>query len=81
MREGKPHGHGISTTRRFRYEGEFRDGKRHGHGTLISIQSGRRNEGEWHNGKRHGYSIWSGGDRPTKTCEYRNGDQISCQEN
>ena len=36
-----------------RYEGEHRDGKRHGRGTLIWA-SGQSYEGEWRNGKPHG---------------------------
>eukprot|EP00162_Nutomonas_longa_P013400 comp21557_c0_seq1/m.47237 comp21557_c0_seq1/g.47237 ORF comp21557_c0_seq1/g.47237 comp21557_c0_seq1/m.47237 type:complete len:786 (+) comp21557_c0_seq1:92-2449(+) len=40
-----------------RYEGETRNGKRHGHGTLTSEIAGKREvyEGGWHEGKRHGF--------------------------
>jgi hypothetical protein len=47
-----------------RYEGEWKDGKRHGQGTLY-YKSGSRYEGEWKDGKRHGQGtfFWNDGDR------------------
>lgn len=36
------------------YEGEMRDGKRHGRGTYVWA-NGDRYDGEWRNGNRHGY--------------------------
>ena len=51
-----------------RYEGEWRDGKRHGYGTATT-HSGWRFEGGWRDGNRHGYgtvTLSSG-----RTCEWR----------
>ena len=47
-----------------RYEGEFRDGKRHGKGINIWA-SGARYEGDWRDEKRHGKGtyVWASGDR------------------
>ena len=47
-----------------RYEGEFRDGKRHGHGTSTTAD-GSRYEGEFRDGKLHGHGTYTGpyGDR------------------
>ena len=37
-----------------RYEGEYKDGKRHGQGTIFYPYGGGRYEGEWKDDKRHG---------------------------
>ena len=44
-----------------RYEGEYRDGKRHGRGT-YTWPDGDRYEGQWRDGKRHGRGTltWKG---------------------
>ena len=47
------------------YEGETKDGKRHGKGTMI-YSNGDRYEGQWKDGKRHGqgtYFYASGGQK------------------
>ena len=58
-------------TRRFhrcrngeRYEGEYRNDKRHGQGT-VTYASGNRYSGEWRNGKRYGRGTftWINGNR------------------
>ena len=46
-----------------RYEGEWRDGNRHGNGTFWYANGGRY-EGDWRDGNRHGYG----------TLRYANGD-------
>ena len=55
-----------------RYEGEHRDGKRHGRGTYIWAD-GNRYEGEWHEDKMHGQGTmtWHYGDQYEG--EYRDG--------
>ena len=40
------------------YEGEYRDGKRHGRGTLT-FASGARYEGEYRDGNRHGHGTYT----------------------
>ena len=47
-----------------RYEGDIRDGKRHGQGTFIWAEGGRY-EGEWRNDKRTGWGTetWTNGNR------------------
>jgi hypothetical protein len=61
---GRPpqNGWGTFTDGHGTYEGEFRNGKRHGHGTLTR-PSGTRYTGEWKDGARHGHGtfIWSDG--------------------
>ena len=41
-----------------RYDGEFRDGKRHGHGVWTSA-NGHRYDGEYRDGKRHGHGVYT----------------------
>ncbi len=41
-----------------RYEGELRDGKRHGHG-IETLASGNRYEGEYRDNKPHGWGTYT----------------------
>jgi hypothetical protein len=63
--KGKASGHWIETwADGGRYEGEYRDGEKHGRGTFIWA-NGNRYEGEFRDDKFHGHgtSIWADGDR------------------
>lgn len=40
------------------YDGEYRDGMRHGHG-VYQWSNHHHYEGEWHGGKRHGFGVYS----------------------
>jgi hypothetical protein len=55
-----------------RYEGEIREGMKHGQG-IITWPNGNRYEGEFRNGKKHGRGIqtWANGNRHEG--EYRDG--------
>ena len=37
-----------------KYEGEWKDDRRHGYGVFTDPKSGYRYEGQWHNSRRHG---------------------------
>ena len=59
-RQGKQ----VITYRNGRYEGQVRNGKRHGRG-VFTWTSGNRYDGDWRNDKRTGRGVftWSNGDR------------------
>ena len=59
-RNKKRHSHGDGDRQRLtvsrRYDGEWKDGLRHGYG--ISVEDvGSRYSGEWRDGKQHGMGI------------------------
>lgn len=55
-----------------RYEGGYRDGKRHGYG-VYTFASGDRYEGEWRDGEEHGRGTYTLPNGSAGTCEYRDG--------
>ena len=56
-KNGKPHGHGVSTsTNGNKYDGEWKDGKPHGRGVSTRANDGRKYDGEWKDGKQHRHS-------------------------
>ena len=48
-----------------KYDGEFKDGKRHGHGVYTGA-NGDKYDGEWKDGKWHGHGIKIYKDEATK---------------
>ena len=54
-----------------RYEGEMRDGKRHGRGT-YTWPDGTRYEGDWHEGRKHGRGTYTWADGTRHVGELRN---------
>ena len=69
---GKPNGRWVGIWNGRRYDGEYRDGKRHGHGALT-LAGGHRYEGEWRDDKLHGYGITTWVDGERYEGEYRDG--------
>ncbi len=69
--DGKAQGRGTQVWRflndgewkKEEYEGDLKDGKRHGRGVLVRA-SGDRYEGDWKDGKEHGRGVyvWANGD-------------------
>ncbi len=67
---GKAQGHGTALWRsvedgewkEIRYEGDYKDGKRHGRGVYVGA-NGDRYEGDWKDGKAHGRGVemWADG--------------------
>ena len=58
LTSGIKNGHWTETLAKgSRYEGEYRDGERHGHGIYTSSSGSYRYEGEWRDGRRHGHGI------------------------
>ena len=55
-----------------RYDGEMRDGKRHGRGTYVWA-NGNRYDGEWREGHGHGRATWVGSNGARYEGEYRDG--------
>ena len=55
------------------YEGEYRNGKRHGLGSWVQEEGGHRYEGKWHDGKRHGQGLSTWADGTRYEGEYRDG--------
>ena len=50
------HGQGVYTEKDgSRYEGEFKQGKRHGYGVYTNVHDGSTYRGYWEDGMRHGY--------------------------
>ena len=63
--DGQPHGQGVMTVPDgYRYDGEFRYGKRHGQG-VYTWPDGTRHEGEWRDDQPHGQGVstWPDGRR------------------
>ena len=56
---GKIHGRGKLETGKFTYEGEWRDGKKHGKGACTYHDNGDDYEGEWAEDKWHGQGVWT----------------------
>ena len=52
------HGRQVMTYNHGRYEGEVRDGKRHGR-RIMTWLNGHRYEGEWRNDRRHGRGTYT----------------------
>lgn len=55
-----------------RYEGEVRDGKRHGQGIMTGLD-GHRYEGEWRNDRRHGRGTYTWPDGTRYEGKWRSG--------
>lgn len=55
--DGKPDGEGILEKGFYRYEGEFKNGKRHGTGKIV-YSYGDSYAGEWSDGKMHGKGVY-----------------------
>jgi radial spoke head protein 1 len=54
--DGKRHGFGRAILpNRDQYEGDYRNGLRHGRGCYIFKKNGARYEGEWKKGLKHGH--------------------------
>ena len=52
---GKIHGTGKLETSKFSYDGEWRDGKKHGEGSCRYHDNGDDYEGSWAEDKWHGH--------------------------
>ncbi len=59
-----------------KYEGEFKDGKKHGQGALT-FPDGRRFEGEFKDGKKHGQGALTLPDGEKYEGEWKDGDLIN----
>ena len=58
----------------WRYEGEFREGKRHGQG-VMEWRDGTRYEGEWSEGRRHGQGVYTFPDGKRYEGEWRDSER------
>ena len=59
--QGQPPGEGVWTGPNGRmYDGEFKDGKKHGSGVFIYGNGKEKYEGFWKNNMRHTRGVWTG---------------------
>jgi hypothetical protein len=52
------------------FDGEFKDGKKHGRG-VLTLSSGTKYDGEWQDGKRHGWGVFKYADGATYEGEWK----------